>query len=235
MPFVLWDIDGTLLDSGGAGRDAFALAFERTVGRPARELVEMAGKTDHQIAVETLELGGVEDGERLWPEFAGALAEALVELEPVMRARGRALPGAREAIAALAQVDGTVQSVLTGNIRPNAATKLEAFGLARHLDLDVGAYGSDDAWRPGLVSIARERLRAERGDGIGAEVIVLVGDTPRDVEAGREGGARVVGVATGLHTVDELAAAGADAVLQDLRDGDAVLAAVAGEREGVLA
>ena len=225
MRLVLWDVDGTLVDSAGIGPDAFPLAFERTVGWPPAELPDMSGRTYHEIALDTLERNGVERPERLWPEFARVLSETLAELAPAMRERGRALPGAHEAIAALAAVDGIVQSLLTGNLKPNAAVKLGAFGLLRpELDLEIGAYGSDDRHRPTLVSIARERASAQHARA--PEHTVLIGDTPRDVDAGRAGGARVVGVATGLYSAEALAEAGADAVLGDLLDTDAVLAAV---------
>ena len=232
MRLVLWDIDGTLLDSGGVGPDAFPLAFERTVGRPPAELAAMSGRTDHEIALETLELNGIEEPERLWPEFARALAEALAELEPAMRERGRALPGAHDAIAALADADGVVQSLLTGNLKPNAAVKLGAFGLLLpQLDLEIGAYGSDDRQRPALVSIARERAAARHGQAASPEETVLIGDTPLDVAAGRAGGVRVVGVATGRYGTEALTEAGADEVLGDLLDTEAVLAAVLASAE----
>lgn len=230
MRLVLWDIDGTLVDSGGVGPDAFPVAFERTVGRPPAKLAAMSGRTDHEIALETLECNGVEDPERLWPEFARALNEALTELEPAMRERGRALPGAHAAIAAVAHADGVVQSVLTGNVKPNAAIKLRAFDLLLpQVDLEIGAYGSDDRHRPALVSIARQRAAARYGRA--PEQTVLIGDTPRDVAAGRAGGVRVVGVGTGRHSVEALAEAGADAVLDDLLDTEAVLAAVVAPAE----
>lgn len=230
MRLVLWDVDGTLVDNGGVGPHAFPLAFERTVGRPPAELAVMSGRTDHEIALETLELNGIEEPERLWPEFARALAEALAELEPAMRERGRALPGAHAAIAALAEADGVVQSLLTGNLKPNAAVKLGAFGLLLpELDMEIAAYGSDDRHRPTLVSIARERAAAHHGQA--PEQTVLIGDTPLDVAAGRAGGARVVGVATGRYGAEALAEAGADAVLGDLLDTEAVLAAVLASAE----
>jgi phosphoglycolate phosphatase len=229
---VLWDIDGTLVDSGGLGPDAFPLAFERTVGRPPAELAAMSGRTDQEIALETLERNGIEEPERLWPEFARALAEALAEFEPAMRERGRALPGARDAIAALAEVDGIVQSLLTGNVKPNAAVKLSAFDLLLpELDLEIGAYGSDHRHRPALVSIARQRAGARHGHEPPPEQTVLIGDTPLDVAAGRAGGVRVVGVATGRYGAEALAEAGAHAVLGDLLDTDAVVDAVLASAE----
>lgn len=224
MRLVLWDIDGTLIDSGGAGRDAFGDAFEQVVGRPMGELATLPGRTDHEIALETFELNQVEGGEELWPDFSVALGDALGARADEMRANGRALPGVFEAVAALAETEGVVQSLLTGNVRPNAAAKLGAFGLGAGIDLDIGAYGSDDRHRPALVDIARGRAAEKHGREPVATV--LVGDTPRDVGAGLAGDARVVGVATGSYSVAALEEAGAHAVLTDLSDTDAVVAAV---------
>ena len=118
----------------------------------------MPGRTDHDIALETLAINGVEDPEPLWPDFAAALADALSARADEIRAHGHAMPGTHEAIAALAETPGVVQSVLTGNIKPNAATKLGAFGFGEALDLEIGAYGSDDRHRPTLVSVSYTHL-----------------------------------------------------------------------------
>ena len=123
---------------------------------------------------------------------------------------------------------GVVQSLLTGNIEPNAAVKLAAFGLEAYLDFDVGGFGSDDPHRPNLVAVARRKAKQKYGIEFDPATTVLVGDTPLDVAAGRDGGARVVAVATGPYGVDELEATGADAVLPDLRDTDRALGAILG-------
>lgn len=226
MRLVLWDIDGTLLDAHGGGHQAFHDAFERVVGHPPRELAPMSGRTDHEIALDTLARNGVQDVDALWPAYAEALADALTARAGEMRAKGRALPGSHEAIAALAEADGVIQALLTGNIRPNAETKLRTFGLLGQIDLEAGAYGSDDSRRPALVNIARGRAAARYDIDLALGDIVLIGDTPRDVEAGLDGGTRMVAVASGRFSVAQLEEAGAGAVLADLRDTDAVLAAV---------
>jgi phosphoglycolate phosphatase-like HAD superfamily hydrolase len=136
------------------------------------------------------------------------------------------LPGAREALLALHETPGVIQSVLSGNIRANAEAKLRAFGLDPFLDFEVGGYGSDDRVRSHLVGVAQARAAAKYGKTFTRETTVLIGDTPRDVQAGADGGARVVAVATGIDSAETLAVAGADAVLTSLSKTDEVLAAV---------
>ena len=134
--------------------------------------------------------------------------------------------GGRDALAAFQAIPGVVQSVLSGNIRPNAMTKLSAFGLDGFVDFEVGGYGSDDEARANLVAVAQRRASAKHGIAFGPANTVIIGDTPRDVRAGRDGGARVVAVASGSDNMDVLRAEGADVVLPNLRDTLAVIDAV---------
>ena len=123
---------------------------------------------------------------------------------------------------------GVVQSVLTGNVRAVAQVKLGAAGLTSHLDLDIGAYGESHEVRAELVHLARRNAAGRYGAGFAGQQTVLVGDTELDVAAALATGARVVGVATGGTTAEQLAAAGADAVLPGLADTAATLAAILG-------
>jgi phosphoglycolate phosphatase-like HAD superfamily hydrolase len=229
---VLWDIDGTLVQAGDVGRDIFTEAFQAVLGRApdqvAARMLAMAGRTDPEIALEFLAAHEIAeaDGERHLPAFSEALATALAARAALIRERGRALPGARETLAALGRSDGVVQSLLTGNVQPNALLKLASFELDGYLDLDVGGFGSDNRHRPSLVEVARAKAEGKYGTAFAGPATVLVGDTPLDVDAGRAGGARVVAVATGPYGVAELEATGADAVLADLRDTEAALAAI---------
>jgi phosphoglycolate phosphatase-like HAD superfamily hydrolase len=157
-----------------------------------------------------------------------ALREGLDQHLDRLRQRGCALPGAAEALAALTRISGVVQSVLTGNIRPNAIAKLAAFDLDRYIDFDVGAFGSDHAERSRLVRIAQFRAGTKYKGSYDQLNTVLIGDTPRDVQAGLYGGARTVGVATGASSKAELVAAGADTVLSDLTMTARVVDAVFG-------
>ncbi|WP_322780106.1 HAD family hydrolase [Frankia sp. Cas4] len=224
---ILWDVDHTLLEIKGVSREIYARAFQLVTGRPMEQLADMTGRTERAIIIETLRLGGITDPEPLMPAFYEALGEAAQQLQDRMRESGRALPGAREAITALV-VGGIVQSVVTGNLRSIARTKLAAFGLTDHLDLEVGGYGDDDSDRAVLVRLAVKRSEAAHGVTFPPERVVVLGDTPHDVKGAHDAGVRAVGVATGSSTARELEATGADAVLPRLTDITALRTAVFG-------
>jgi phosphoglycolate phosphatase len=225
---VLWDVDGTLVDSAKLGRDAFLEAFENVVGHPPAELVPFAGRTDLEIAHDLLETSGVSGGEALLDRFEEALVAAMSSRLDELTRRGHALPGTHAALDRLRSEPGVIQSLLTGNVERNAMLKLKPFGLAGYIEFGCGAYGSDHRVRGELVAIARARAEQAHGDPIAPADVVLVGDTPLDVAAAHAGGARAVGVATGPYDMDELERSGADAVLPDLSDTERVVAAVLG-------
>lgn len=223
---VLWDIDHTLLSIGPLSGELYRDTFVKVTAQPFERLADMTGRTDLAITSETLRLHGIVPTDALLASFAEALAAAFDSNRDRLAAQGRALHGARDALQTLAGRDDVVQSVLTGNAEPIARCKLAAFDLDRFVDFDIGAYGMDGAERPPLVALARQRAQDKYGLTFDASTTVLIGDTPKDVEAGHQGGARVVAVATGSSTIDDLKAAGAELVLPDLRDTDAVVAAV---------
>ncbi|MFD4156931.1 HAD hydrolase-like protein [Streptomyces hydrogenans] len=221
---VLWDIDFTLLNPGGFGRTAMLTAFEELFGFPMEADVPGHGRTDRAILTDFLEHGGIP------VERVGDLQRRAAEVAEARAAEftaggGHLLDGAHGALAALAEVPGTVQSVLTGNLRRIGMVKLSAVGLRNHLDLEVASFGDDHLVRAELVEVSRERAAARHG-GADVGAVVLVGDTPLDVEAALAAGARAVGVATGAYSEADLAAAGAHAVVPDLRDAAALAKAV---------
>jgi phosphoglycolate phosphatase len=226
---VLWDVDYTLVNTYGVGRHLYRAAFADLYGRELPETADgasMAGRTDRAIALEVLGLAGVLDPRGQVGRFEAALGRLAPGVTGMVAASGKSLPGARAALAALARRPAAVQSVLTGNVRPLAEAKLAPLGLTAHLDLDVGAYGDEHEIRSALVHLARDRAAAAYGRDFGGQATVLIGDTPLDVEAALATGARAVGVATGQFSPAELEASGAHAVLPDLGDTAAVLAAV---------
>jgi phosphoglycolate phosphatase-like HAD superfamily hydrolase len=223
---VLWDVDHTLINAGGISKQIYAVVFEEVVGRPLDGLAEMAGRTDLAITGDTLRMNGVEPTEDVLAAFTGLLAERFAEHRDLVAERGRVLPGAWNVLRALAERDDVIQSVLTGNMEPIARCKLEAFGLDGYVDFEVGAFGLDGVERPPLVGLARKRAEQKYGTVFDPATTVLVGDTPYDVRAGHEGGARVVAVATGASPQAALRQAGAELVIPDLTDTEAVVRAV---------
>ena len=227
---VLWDIDHTLIDSGGVGLHAYQLVFRDRFGRDLPGLVPFAGRTERAIVLDLLALAGIREPRRHVDELLARIGAHAPGLAGLVAERGRALPGAAAALAAVAAQTRLIaaQSVLTGNVQPMAEMKLHTLGLADHLDLGIGAYGDTTECRADLVPMARSKAAlAYRHDFAGSET-VLMGDTPLDVAAALSAGARSLGVATGDWTAAELAAAGADAVLPDLTDTSAVVAAISG-------
>jgi phosphoglycolate phosphatase len=189
---------------------------------------DVSGRTEPDIFRDTLTLHGIEPSEESLGRFGDALAAGYAAKQPLLRQRGHALPGAAAALAALDRVAGVIQSVLTGNLKPVAVTKLATFDLDTHIDFEVGAYGSDDSVRANLVEVARRRANAKYRTTFDERTTILVGDTPSDVEAGHDGGAFVVAVASGRSSMDELRAAKAEVVLPDLTDTAALVVAVLG-------
>ena len=222
---LLWDVDHTLIENGGVSKETYAKAFELLTGHPPEHPAQTDGRTDPEIMRNMLVSHGLETTDE-HAELFKALEMAMAANVSRLRERGHALPGAREALAAIQELPDVVQSVLTGNIRPNAFAKLSAFGLHGYIDFEVGGYGSDDRVRANLVGVARERAIAKYAASFDKTTTVLIGDTPRDVQAGRDGGACVIAVASGSDSVETLRAAGADIVLPDLRDTRAVVDAV---------
>lgn len=221
---ALWDVDHTLIETGGTGREFFAEAFARVTGMPMQAMADIHGRTEPAIMRDTLALHNIAPEGDVPEAFADALAEAYEQGEARLRDRGRALPGARDALRALADRDEVVSSVLTGNLRRVTITKLSAFGLAEYVDLDVGAYGSDHDERPALVDIALRRASAAYGTTFTPGATTLIGDTPGDVAAALSAGTHILGIASGHFSTNDLEAAGAQSVLPDLTDLNGVLA-----------
>jgi phosphoglycolate phosphatase len=231
---VLWDVDYTLVNASGVGRHLYRTAFAELYGRElpaAAEAASMAGRTDHAIALDVLELGAVPDPQGQVAAFEAALARLAPGVYGLVAESAKALPGAHAALSALAAVPGVVQSVLTGNVRQVAEAKLAPLGLSEQLDLDVGAYGNEHEIRAELVPLARSRAAAAYGGDFGGAATILVGDTPLDVAAALATGARAVAVATGQFTMGELEASGAGAVLADLTSTADLVTAVLGDRD----
>ena len=225
---ILWDIDGTLIYSGGVAGEAMRAAMRRVYGAVSTEERHLyAGKTDQQIILETFAERGRDALVGLLDHFTAVYIEELSARRDEFLARGRVLDGVAAALERLATED-LVQSVLTGNLQPIARIKLDMMGLTRFFDLDTSAYGSDHHIRANLVPVAQARAERRYGRAFAGADVVVVGDTPNDIDCGRAAGARTVAVATGPFGAAELRAHGADVVLDTMADTDAAIAAILG-------
>jgi phosphoglycolate phosphatase len=227
---VLWDVDYTLLAADGVGQRMYEHALEQMYGlRLARWGESFAGRTDSAIALELLTLAGVPDPQEQLRPFHAFMAARSEEIAEEMRVHGRTMPGAAEALAAMAVArppGQVVQSLLTGNLPELAKVKVTALRLAEHLDLSIGAYGDVSPVRADLVDVARRNAADKYGGEYAGRATILVGDTPGDVEAALVTGATAVAVATGSFRAPELAQAGAHLVLPDLSDTAAAVTAI---------
>jgi len=231
MRLVLFDIDGTLLWTDGAGRRAIHRALLEKVGTAGPiESYRFDGKTDPQIVRELLEFAGHRDAED--EACIQAVCRRYVDLLRAELAKPsqstRLLAGVAELLAALGPRESegrALAGLLTGNLEPGAVLKLRSAGLdpAR---FRVGAYGSDSHRRSDLPAVAARRAEALTGRPVTGLDIVIVGDTPDDVACGRPIGARAVAVATGSYDVAALRAAGAAHVFETLADTAGVLDAI---------
>jgi phosphoglycolate phosphatase-like HAD superfamily hydrolase len=226
---VLFDIDGTLLSSAGVATETFGQCLSEVAQRPiSTRDYSMAGKTDPQIVRELLLRGGCAPEEiaplttevlRLYVErFGPALTES---------PRPRLFPGVRELLTELTASPAVLLGLLTGNVEQGARLKLDRFGLRDHFRL--GAYGSDSADRRALVPIAVERAHKLTGRRFAGKEVVVIGDTPLDIDCGRAWGATTIAVATGPFSLGELESHAPHALFPDFAAVDAVRRAILGE------
>lgn len=219
MITCLFDIDGTLLASGGAGKAAIETALCEDFGVALRVQVPYSGRTDRAIARDLFHHHGIAETPENWQRLQAGYLRRLPE--SLRRNNGRVLPGVASLLQHLRQCTGVAVGLLTGNIRAGARAKLGHFGLYEHFTF--GGFGDEHLDRD---EVAREALRVARhhvGPHCVAERIWVIGDTPLDIQCARAIGARVVAVATGNHTTEQLAACSPDLVMHDLSDTNALL------------
>ncbi|HDH96680.1 MAG TPA: HAD family hydrolase [Proteobacteria bacterium] len=219
MVVVLFDLDGTIMLSGGAGRRAMEHVFERKFGVPdGFDGILPDGKTDPEIFREMIAKRGVdvEDEDATLAELHDMYIDRL-RVEMPSSERAVLMPGVRELLRELKGLPNVALGLLTGNYEEGARIKLSRFGLQDFFEF--GAFGSDHESRPELVKIAIERAEKLYGQPIEmGKHIVIIGDTPRDVECARLFGLTCIGVATGRYSVEELKRVGADYAFEDLSD-----------------
>lgn len=207
MRLVLFDIDGTLLNSEGLGRASMQRALAEVFGSSGNPSYRYDGKTDKQIVRDVMRLEGHSD------EHIDSRMETLILLYLEGLRTGaksgkfnvRPLEGVVELLDALEAREDVVLGLLTGNVEPGARVKLTAAGINPDR-FRVNAFGSDHEHRPQLPAIAQKRASEILGLDIAGERVIVIGDTPADIECGRSLGARAVGVASGHYTVEQLQA-----------------------------
>lgn len=210
---LLFDIDGTLIGSGGAGTRSLNLAFEELFAIPDGFAgISMAGKTDIQILREGCALHGIRTDNGVLPSILSSYVRHL--RREILRGGLHAKPGVANILEALSDRADCHVGLLTGNIEEGAMIKLDAAGLLRYFR--GGAFGSDHEDRNFLLPIAVRKFEALLGERLPYGRCVVIGDTPRDVACAKPYGALSVAVATGPFTHAELLMTGADLVLNDL-------------------
>lgn len=230
MKLVLFDIDGTLLLSDGAGRRAIHRALREVFGSVGPADYRFDGKTDPQIVRELMRMAGHGD-ERIDADMQRLLSRYAECLHEELTAPGhdpKPLPGVTQLLDALERRSDVILGLLTGNIEPGARAKLDAVGLDPGR-FRVGAFGSDHELRPALPAIAQQRTRLHLGVNVLGSAMIVIGDTPADLTCGRSLGARAIGVATGRFSVEELEQHAPAAVFADLTDTDRVVRVIVGE------
>jgi phosphoglycolate phosphatase-like HAD superfamily hydrolase len=229
---LLFDIDGTLVLTGGAGARAMSLAFQELFGVGDAFLrLPLAGRTDTWLLSDACTAHAIprdSPGLARFPDVY--LRHLAIELEKPGPRKG-VMPGIRELLDALSSRDDVYLALLTGNYETAARLKLEHFDLWRYFH--CGAFGDDAPDRNGLLPRAVHRVAACGGPSIAARDAIVIGDTPLDVACAAAVGARSIAVATGNYSVEELRVAGADVVFEDLSGTARVVATLCNQQSAI--
>ena len=227
MKLVLFDIDGTLLRSGGAGRRSMEDALRTLFGTTGDPAYRYDGKTDRQIAREQLRAVGIDDAiiSARMDELLEAYVQRLTEELARDASAVTLCAGVPALLDALEQQPDVTVGLLTGNIERGAREKLRAVDMLFDR-FKVNAFGSDHEHRTELPAVAQRRARDMFGVELVGHDLVIIGDTPMDIHCGRALGVRAIGVATGWYSVDDLHTHAPYAAFESLTDTDAVLSAM---------
>ena len=217
MKAILFDIDGTLITTRGAGRAALLKALEAAFGCSDHGEISMSGRTDRAIARELFRVNGLEDSDSNWQ----TLKEHYLERLPgtVASCEGAVLPGIHGLLEEISQRAEILVGLLTGNSQQGAQIKLEHFDIWQHFSF--GGYGEFHLERNDVAVDALAEVH-QRAD-IPPEDVVVIGDTPRDVQCARHIGAKAIAVLTGWNSREELEASQPDELFEDLTDTNDVL------------
>jgi len=215
MIVCLFDIDGTLLSSGGAGKAAMEAALGSAFGVSCLfSDIPFSGRTDRAIGRDLFRVHGIEESTQNWHCFVDAYLRLLPTY--LTRHKGQVLPGIASLLESLQPRADVAVGLLTGNLRDGARLKLDHYGLFHHFAF--GGFGDHHFDRDEVAQEALVAVRNHVGDSGNVEQLWVIGDTPLDVRCARAIGARVVAVATGWHSWETLAAEQPDLLLRDLSD-----------------
>jgi phosphoglycolate phosphatase-like HAD superfamily hydrolase len=220
MHICLFDIDGTLISSAGAGKAALEASLAAAFGVPEiSDQLQLAGRTDRAICRDLFRFHDIPDT----PENTRRLIDGYLQHLPtcLVRNEGRVLPGVAALLQQLAARTDVLVGLLTGNVRAGARVKLSHFGLFDHFAF--GGFGDDHFDRDDVAREAFEAVQRRLGDRPPRDRVWVIGDTPLDIQCARAIGARAVAVATGWHTTTQLAASAPDLLFEDLSDPAALL------------
>ena len=222
MLTLLFDIDGTLINTGGAGGTALIAAFREDFGIETPAKVPFSGRTDRGIGTNLFEEHGIDDSPENWRRLRdGYLARLPIHL-PLRN--GRILDGVSKLLERLQATEAVAIGLLTGNLRDGARIKLTHFGLFEHFTF--GGFGDEHRDRNGVAEAALAEARRHANSDFDPRRVWVIGDTPLDVSCARAIDARVIAVATGLHPAAELADSQPDLLLENLSDTDRVMNAL---------
>jgi phosphoglycolate phosphatase-like HAD superfamily hydrolase len=230
VKLVLFDIDGTILLTDGAGKRAVHRALMDVFGATGPEDHAFGGKTDPQIVRELMRHVGHGDDHidsrmtELLDLYVGYLHEELLAGADGVRV----MPGVRQLLDALDARDDVIVGLLTGNLEEGARAKLSSAGIDPRRFV-VGAFGSDHEMRGELPAVAQRRAREQLGVDVSGPDVIVIGDTPADIHCGRGVGARAIAVATGHYSLDELRAHSPAALFADLSATADVVRAILAE------
>jgi phosphoglycolate phosphatase-like HAD superfamily hydrolase len=224
---VLFDIDGTILTSGGAAGRAFRRALEEVFGTSGpTNGYSFAGRTDPRIARDLLSMAGLDSATiesrlpQVWERYTGHLRREFTTMRP------RVFPGVIELLDRVEEArDSAVLGLLTGNVEEGARLKLESAGIARERFV-VGAFGSDHHDRAELPAVAVQRAEEIVGHRFIGKAVVIIGDTPADISCGAHLGVRTIAVATGTYSAAQLKECRPDFLFESLVEVDSVLSAI---------
>ena len=219
----LFDIDGTLLSSGGAGKAAFEVALKREFR--LSELIDqvpMSGRTDRAIIGDLFQLHDIPNTVENWHRFQAVYLECLPST--LVRCEGRVLPGVERLLDLLSDSGEAALGLLTGNMHAGAKLKLDHYGLYDRFHF--GAFGDEHRSRDDVAREAWQIIHDEIDETISSHSVWVLGDTPADVQCARAIGAKALAVTTGYHSREQLVESGPDLLVDDLLDAEAIVSSM---------